>query len=203
VYVYDVSLNPLSQSDIGFIHLLELDAWGSVHDRQTGQALAGGGDVGASLTIPPPPFPIEVVLDDTQGRYASASLGFLNGSLPARLDVTLYPLPVAPVGAGQQTGPQGGPAGGAPNPGSLTLAQLNRLVGTEVNDGRWTRDQAVGVTTLVRVITRAVTFPNPDEDLMERVLRWVSQLRNLGLPLADFEDVAAVPLAIRRAETPA
>ena len=28
--------------------------------------------------------------------------------MPARLDVTLYPLPVAPVHAGQQTGPQAG-----------------------------------------------------------------------------------------------
>jgi hypothetical protein len=101
VYVYDDTLSAVSSK---FIEIRECDSFGKKIDIQTA-AILGPGEFGAKITLPNPPEPIVVWVDDTSSHFAPTSLAHFNSKVTARLDVTLYALPAGPGGGG------GGPRG--------------------------------------------------------------------------------------------
>lgn len=100
VFLYDDKLNPLS-STFTQIEILE-ETCGPVFRRkldiQTAKPIQT--EFGANITLPNPPKPIAVWIDDASGVLGPASFAQLNGELTARLDVILYTLPVVVYGGG-------------------------------------------------------------------------------------------------------
>jgi hypothetical protein len=187
VYVYDNSLAPVKST---YIEIIEKDHWGVNIDRKTSAKL-GPSEYGAKLKAPNPAEPINVFVDDTKGKYAPAALGDLNGRLSARLDVTLYPLPV-PVtgggggggGGGRKTQSRTGSGGGhRPSAPRAIAAYIQAKVDQQV----WSEEEAQGVRSLVEVVSQAINLPRWERDEQPRLDRWCATLDDLGIEIPATE----------------
>ena len=187
VYVYDDTLTAVSSS---FIEIRECDPLGLKLDIQPGATL-GPGEFGAKITLPNPPEPIVIWVDDTSSHYAPTSLAFLNGKETARLDITLYALPPLPGGGGGGGG--GGPRGRAvvqPPCGfndyyspAQTVDAISRHINQRVSSGAWSDSEALGVKSLVDTTVRALHISEPDKEMQEKLSRWGEQLKRLGITI--------------------
>lgn len=199
VYVYDDTLAAVTSTHI---EILERDSFGKKLDFQHGTTL-GPSEFGAKITLPNPPEPIIVWVDDTSGYFAPTSLGHLNGKETARLDVTLYALPVPPGGGGG-----GGIKAGASwqvhtrngeSEDDQMAAQPPYLIARHINQqveaGEWSYSEALGVRSLVETATRALNIPQLDSELRDKLERWRTQLRSLGIAIS--AEAQAVQVATR------
>ena len=174
VYVYDDTLSAVSSK---FIEIRECDSFGKKIDIQTA-AILGPGEFGAKITLPNPPEPIVVWVDDTSSHFAPTSLAHFNSKVTARLDVTLYALPTGPGGGG------GGPRAGAVWQTEVqTVDAIARHIHQQVQTRKWTDSEALGVKSLVDTTTRAINTPNLDSELKDALSRWRQQLKDLGITI--------------------
>jgi hypothetical protein len=204
VYVYDDTLSAVSSK---FIEIRECDSFGKKIDIQTA-AILGPGEFGANITLPNPPEPIVIWVDDTSSHFAPTSLAHFNSKQTARLDVTLYALPGGSGGGG------GGPTAGAVRKkkvqildaiarpiyqeevetvnGTARLVNLHegqtveaiaRHIHRQVQTGKWTDSEALGVKSLVDTATRAINTPKLDSELKVALSRWREQLQHLSISI--------------------
>jgi hypothetical protein len=173
VYVYDDSMIPLGS---GLIEIIETDHWGMTIDIQPSTSM-GSGLYGASLQSPAPPEPINIFVDDTSGQYAPAALGHLNGKLPAKLDVALYPLPSGPGGT------TGHPYQPFSEQESHTPTEIAEYIREQVDAGTWTDAEGVGVGNLVDTVMRALNSGKWAIEGESRLARWRAQLLAVGITM--------------------
>lgn len=176
VYVYDDTLSAVSSK---FIEIRECDSFGKKIDIQTAATL-GPGEFGAKITLPHPPEPIVVWVDDTSSHFAPTSLAHFNGKETARLDLTLYALPPGPGGGGGGGGPRGGAVWQTE---VQTVDAIARHIHLQVESKSWTDSEALGVKSLVDTTARAINTPNLDSELQDALSRWHQQLKDLGITL--------------------
>jgi hypothetical protein len=176
VYVYDDTLSAVSSK---FIEIRDCDSFGKKIDIQPA-AMLGPGEFGAKITLPNPPEPIVVWVNDTSSHFAPTTLAHFNGKETARLDVTLYPLPTGPGGGGGGVGPRGGAVW---QTGVQTVDAIARHIHLQVESKNWTDSEALGVKSLVDTTTRAINAPNLDQELQDALSRWRQQLKDLGITI--------------------
>jgi hypothetical protein len=174
VRVYDETMTPLSS---GFIELIETDHWGGKIDIQRSASL-GSGLYGATLRAPTPAEPINLFVDDTSSTYAPTTLGHLNGKLPATLDVSLYPLPTGPGGT------TGRPYASNEAEMPKTATDIAEYIHRQVEAGKWSDAQGVGVGNLVETVTRALICRKWSTDQNRRLNRWCDILIPLGISIS-------------------
>jgi hypothetical protein len=187
VYIYDDTMNPESS---GSIEILETDRWGVKIDLQTSKA-QGPNEYGAKLKLPAPAKPINVWVDDNSGHYAPVSLGLLNGMLPTRLDVTLYPVPSTKGGHG--TGGGGGGGGGLSShfwpglskPAPQTPHDIADFIRERVASRRWTENEGTAVKNLFEAVVRALDCPRKNLKLQALLIKWCEKLRRLGIEVLE------------------
>jgi len=181
VWLYDDSLAAIKA---GVFEVSETDHWGVKIDIKTAQPLGASGELGAQLVSPVPPEPVKIFVDDLSGTYSPASLGELHGGLPAKLDIALYPLPMATAR------PKGGsgPSSSYPtSPGSdaedapATSDAISTFISNHVESGEWSESEGAGVRTLYETVTRALNCPRLDQYLVSRRRVWIESLAELGI----------------------
>ena len=155
----------LSAITAGAFEITETDHWGLKIDFKTAYPRGGGGGLGAQLISPTPPEPVKIFVDDLSGGYSPASLGELHGGLPARLDISLYPLPGA-VGHAVSSGYQQRPPAAADSPRSP--AEVSQLIARNAERGMWTQPEASGTRQLYQTVVTAFNSPRLDEHLIAR-----------------------------------
>lgn len=188
VFVYDNGMTPLNNPRIEF---LETDKPGTTLAIQTNAAI--GTSFGAVLPPPVPPVPISIWIRDRSHTWSAASLGYLKGSVAARLHVTLFPTPSpgaipGPGGRGPGRGPSGGPSsprspGGASGSTPMSVSDVAPLIEARVRTHTWTVDEGNAVRSLVDTASRALLLANPGEVLSEWLDDWLEQLEGLGISL--------------------
>jgi hypothetical protein len=177
VWLYDDRLHALTS---GTFEITETDHWGIKIDFKTAFPRGAGGGLGAALTSPVPAEPVKIFVDDVSGGYSPASLGELHGGLPARLDISLYPLPGAVarhVSSGSKAQP---PAVAAVQ----TPPEVDTLIVTNTAHGTWTERQGDGVRQLYQTAVTASVTPRLDVNLAERREVWMDWLDLLGIRMA-------------------
>jgi hypothetical protein len=197
VYVYDDQLTAAASN---FIEIREYDPFWKKLDIQMGATL-GPNEFGARITLPDPPEPIVVLVDDTSRHFAPTSLAYLNGRETARLDVTLYALPLPPGGGGGGAGPRGGAVWPMeqwasefeyPDAPPQTLDVISQHVNRQVESNNWSDTEAFAVRSLLETTVRAMTAAELDLETQEKLVRWRQQLKSLGITiLAEVQVVQA------------
>jgi len=186
VYVYDDKLSAVTSQ---FIEILEYDAFCEILDLKVATSL-GPNEFGANLTLPNPPEPIVILVDDTSGYFAPISLGYLNGRETARLDVTLYALPQWSEGRGGRGGPRrrGGlqppPRFREPRDAEvLSTAAISRQINQQVESNNWSDFEALAVQSLAETAVRAMNWSKLNSVMEEKVSRWLQRLESLGITI--------------------
>lgn len=202
-YLYDDRLKPLSYAHID---LTETDDKGCTVDQRLTSHL-GPSEFGAKLSLPSPAEPVALYVDDVHASpsYAPACLEYVNGRLPARLDVVIYPLPKLPPGGSQ---PSGGGGEGSSDDSDVDLPLAGKdILGAEdegaadsiptlfssLDNPRWTAEERKGVVSLLHVVQSAYSYLDPGDDLKSKRRRWAAMLAELGI-------VVAIDRKIRRDE---
>lgn len=190
VYIYD---DQLTAAVSNFIEIREYDPFGKKLDIQTGGPL-GANDFGAIITLPNPPEPIVIWVDDTSRQLAPTSLAYLNGKETARLDVTLYALPKPPGGGG---GGGAGPTLGATSEFVFKDAEpqtpdvIARHINRQVEFKNWRDSEGLAVRSLLETTVRAINAPSLDSEMQEKLVSWRELLKRLGITILAEEQ--AVP----------
>lgn len=182
VYVYDDNLSAVTSQSI---EIREFDAWWKILDIKLATSL-GPDEFGAQLTLPEPPEPIVIWVDDLDGYFAPTSLAHLNGKQTARLDITLYALPVPPTGRKGGRGRRGGlrppPRSGEPSDaGVLPTDFIARQINQEVQRNNWSDSEALAVQSLADTVVRAMSWSKLDPEMKGKVSRWVQKLESLDI----------------------
>ncbi len=190
-YLYDNKLSPLSYTHLD---LTETDDKGCTVDQQSTSPL-GPSEFGARLNLPSPAKPVALFVDDvhTSPSYAPASIEYVNGKLPTRLDVVLYPLPKGPPSGSPPGGSDGGRPSDDPDADQpLTGGDVLGLNDGETDDAlsalsgvlenpNWTPEESKGVTSLLLTVQLAYSYDDPGDDLKTKRRRWAVMLTNLGI----------------------
>lgn len=186
-YVYDDRLIPLSYTHLD---LTETDDKGCTVDQLSTAPLRPSG-FGAKLSLPIPAKAVALFVDDIHPSpsYAPASIQYVNGSLPTRLDVILYPLPKVPPSGGPTSG--AGPSvvnrrndqdrpftmGNTQDSTEDALRALSRLL----DNPEWSAEEKKGAMSLLVAVQLAYSYVDPGYVLMSKRLRWASLLRSIGI----------------------
>ena len=179
VWLYNDQLHALTA---GTFEVIETDHWGVKVDYQTASARGAGGELGAQLVSPTPPEPVRIFVDDLAGRYSPASLGELHGGLPARLDISLYPLPGA-VSSAVSSGAVQYPKAPAADAAQLP-ADVETLIVRQVQQGVWTEPEGGGVRQLYETTVIASLASRLTSRLAQRQDVWRHWLALLGVAVA-------------------
>lgn len=182
VWLYDDALAAITA---GTFEIMETDHWGVKIDLKTAYPVSASGGLGATLMSPTPPEPVKIFVDDLSGCYSPAIVGELHGGLPARLDISLYPLPpivsASVAAAGPASGTRTYTPGQQPGSAPQTPDAVSSFIIEQVRGHGWTELEAAGAQTLYETVTRLATCWRLDGHLRQRALTWIEWLHLLGI----------------------